>query len=417
MVSGDGAKSSPCARRLLLREGIDDELYGAPKAVRFHRNEVAVFLSRIETASVASDREGYTPIRRKEQRAAMGDRTAKTITDWLEDARIVECDHKAIEGEKAFWWRAGELMRSRPRHHRIVSDPASLRAWDAIQGIRPGVPEGSDPVRDHLRKWIMRTRLDPGVAEAAISMIDDFDDPFWLKRQYAETVVMLFDGEPADIWGDYCEYGRYHSIITRMPGFLRPALRIDGRELVVLDCKALQPLIQAICASREVGAVPPDLDRFFEVYADGDIYAWLADEVLDMPCRCKPERDAVKEAWAHLVYGNPRKSQFVPGWTEAWARYQDRQETIAGWLERTKRCTCDQPAKKCRCYGEAARECQRFESRVMIQGVVRDLMERHPELPIVAIHDAIATTPEGIPIVMESIRRCWEPEGRLPRVV
>jgi hypothetical protein len=451
-----GATQAP-GRRLVLPDG--DYLSGAPTKIWARRREIDVVVSRIATSAVTSDRGGWVPIRWEELRAALGCHTPTPTMDWLQSTGVLSCDHEYRRGRKAFWWRWGERIRSRPRRHRHVSDPASLRAWDAIRGIDPGVPEGPDAVRDHLRRWVVSLTLDPDkIADGLNDRYDDVDDPFYLKRLYArETADLMMHGEAEDKRGDYDRTaGRWHSAVTRSPRWMRSAMSIDGKSLWLIDCKSLQPLIQGLLSAREIQAgaagdilisrdgceeisndirptstdpvrhtapkahpidplkctylgrlsdLPDDLAEFFAIYAGGDFYRWLASEVLRMPCGSPAERDAVKEAWAHLVYCNPFKSRFVPGWPENWERYRARQPTIAGWLEVSKRSD----------HAAAAILCQQFEARVMLQVACRDLLEHHPGLPVITIHDAIMTTEAGIEIVEDALRRAWAAEGVVPR--
>jgi hypothetical protein len=155
--------------------------------------------------------------------------------------------------------------------------------------------------------------------------------------------------------------------------------------------------------------LPDDLVRCFEAYYGDDYYRWFG-SIIGMKCTNPVERGAVKEEWAHIAYGDPKVARFVPGLAERLELYRQSQPTIAGWLDRSKaRGTGKKP------YANAAKECQRFESRVMIQGAAGILMREHPDLPLITIHDAIGTRESGIPIVLDALIRAWAPEGIIPR--
>ncbi len=430
-------------RTLWEPEGFDPRDFGFWKSK--DQKGVRVFISRVLTSHVAADRGGYTPIRRQEVRAVLG--TFEKKRDQMEKMGLIECDHEARIGEKAFHYRLGPEWRSRPIRHRKTNDAETLRLWLAIRGLRPeGAVEPADPVKTHLNSWLRRLTLDPGVIERGMAGVVGEE-----RRRYAQMVIELtLFGDPGDREGDYCTYGRFHSLITRMPKWMREAIRIDGQPLGETDIKACQPMIQANLASQAIintpathrtpskptpnpnththkpphtivsgnapiptlnapihtlaPNLPPDLIEFFEQYEAGvDYYVWFASKI-GMPCETEDERGDVKEAWAWLVYDEPQ--WHIPVWRKRWEAYSESCPSIASWLERTKRYD----------YREAARECQRYESRLMIQEVCRDLLENHPAMPILTIHDAIMAPDEGLDAVSETIRRVWGREGVAPRL-
>ena len=55
-------------------------------------------------------------------------------------------------------------------------------------------------------------------------------------------------------------------------------------------------------------------------------------------------------------------------------------------------------------YAELAREMQRRESKLMIEGVCGRLMDEHPDCPVVTVHDSILTTPGWVETVSATIK-------------
>jgi hypothetical protein len=437
-------------RTLWEPEGFDPRDLGFWKAK--DRKGIEVFISRILTSHVAADRGGWTPVRREEARAVLASWEPKRAR--MEQVGLIECDHRYERGVKAFHFRLGPEWRSRPIRHRKTDDPETLRLWLAIRGIRPEVvSEPADPIKDHLDSWLRRMALDRETIEKGMARVVGDQ-----RRIYSGQIINLARfGDPADRDGDYCAYGRFHSLITRMPKWMREAIRIDGRPLGEADIRATQPLIQAIRASRVptrsrrstksvsrdrangasrspiaattppapakpsghrphtivsgnapiptvVPNLPPDLVEFFDQYATGvDFYIWFASKV-GLPCATDAERGDVKKAWAWLVYDEPRWQ--IPAWRRMWEAYRAACPTIASWLERAKRDD----------YREAARECQRHEAELMIQGVVGQLLEHHPDLPVLTIHDAIMAPEDGLQTVCDVIRRVWRREGVIPQL-
>lgn len=428
--SAGAANQAPTVRTLCLPEGFD--LRGAPTRIWQSQREIKVFVSRILTARVAvgNDRKGFTPVRWENGVAAFGSRRWKPARDWLEATGFIECDHDCRVGSKAYWYRLGEQWRPRPVRQHQVNDSVSLAAWLAIRGQNSGVPpEESDPVRDHLNRWLRSFTFDPEAIARGMASIDGKnakkrkgqtteDAIAEERRAYAEMIVEL-SKDPDERDGEYCPYGRFHSLITRMPRWMREAIRIDDAPLGEVDIRATQPLVQAILATPTGGtapatpgghtiylpnctySLPDDLAEFFRDYPTVDFYRWVAPK-FGMPCDTDSERDAVKKAWAWLVFDRPRWN--IPEWRDRWEAYRAACPSVAAWLEDAKRDN----------YREAARTCQRFESRLMIQEVCGWLRENHPDLPILTIHDAILAPPDRLPIVCEAIRTTWGKLGVEP---
>lgn len=411
---------------------------------------IRVFVSRIITSARASDREGWTPVRWEERQATFGRHNCRPTMDWLEAAGHVECDHKCSIGEKAFWWRLGERWRDAPIRGQRAEDRDTLRLWNAIRGLGPtGEGKPLTPVERHLNRWNHAYTLDPEVVERGMATINGEGQrrrkgrrevsPEVVaerRRGYARMIYELA-ACPEERPGTRCLYGRFHAILTRMPRWMRGAIRINGRPMVEIDIVACQPLIQAILAARWIatehvtattpvngtgvvshtrpltdksalGAVTPDLIEFFEKYAAGeDFYRWFAGKI-EMDCRTDPERDRVKLMWSWLVYDEPDDAAV---WRRAWKAFCRSCPSVARWLEAVKQNAGPKP------YKEAARTCQRFESRLMIDGVVGELMERCPDMPILTVHDAILVHPENADIVRDAIARVWLREaGFEPRI-
>jgi hypothetical protein len=350
----------------------------------------------------------------------MGRRQWPLARDWLEANGHIECDHDAREGVKAFCYLLGERWRASPLRNHEVNDHVSLAAWLEIRGKgEKSGPRTPDPVRDHLNRWLRRFTFDPAVLASGMAMVGDDE-----RRMYAQMVIDL-SRDPDERDGEYCPYGRFHSILTRMPRWMRSAIRIDGRPLDEVDIRATQPLVQAIHAAHHgtppapattapptpdtiiyqicTHDLPDDLAEFFRDYPTVDFYRWVAPK-FGMPCGTDEERSAVKKAWAWLVFADPEKAARIPEWRQRWDAYRAACPSVARWLQDAKREN----------YREAARACQRFEGRLMIQGVCGELMDRHPDLPILTIHDAILSPPDGIPIVCDAIRSAWATTGVVP---
>ena len=152
--------------------------------------------------------------------------------------------------------------------------------------------------------------------------------------------------------------------------------------------------------------LPADVADFLAMYAAGeDFYRWVAPKFgMAFEEGDDDARERVKSTWGWIVYDEPSD---LPAWRGPYDAYRWSCPTVTNWLERVKRDN----------YREAARECQRFESRMMIDGVAGELMDRYPDMPILTVHDAILAHEENLDLVREVVRRVWLSEaGVEPRI-
>ncbi len=50
------------------------------------------------------------------------------------------------------------------------------------------------------------------------------------------------------------------------------------------------------------------------------------------------------------------------------------------------------------------------------EGVVGELMERHPDLPVLSIHDGLLVPASDVDSVSETVNRVWELAGAIPHI-
>jgi hypothetical protein len=280
--------------------------------------------------------------------------------------------------------------------------------------------------------------LDAEATELALASIRNPE-----RRMYAERVVAVIERG-----GDYgrsasvCEFGhRLHSIVTRTPRVLRDAFRIWGEPLVDIDVSNCQPLLLGLLAraawwrrirasektretterrreEREEEAEPtgrvlssilrtdldecvqtPDLIDYIDICRFGGFYQAMAG-ILEMPCFSRSELARVKVESMRLIFGRHRPS------LRSWMRFSDRWPTVASHLAELKRDG----------HRNASRVLQRAESSLMIEGVVGELMERQPDLPVLSIHDGLLVPASGVDSVAETVNRVWGLAGAVPHL-
>ena len=89
-----------------------------------------------------------------------------------------------------------------------------------------------------------------------------------------------------------------------------------------------------------------------------------------------------------------------------WRSFASRWPTVASALERLKQGG----------YRNAARTLQRRESNLMILGACGSLVEEHPDIALLTIHDSILTRRDDAGVVDDVIRRTWRSAGVTPHL-
>jgi hypothetical protein len=196
-----------------------------------------------------------------------------------------------------------------------------------------------------------------------------------------------------------CDFGRFHSNFTSLPKYVRKELS-TSEPLASIDIKNIQPLILGLLANNtqphnhtQTSHIPicHTLFSFLRTCEAGQIYEFClerfqAREVKPYwversngkPFLCDPsrwDRSQVKQAFVICLFDRVERTKTNP----VFQVLQKHFPPIADFVIRSKR---DE-------YQALARQCQRFESKVMIDGVSAVFMARHPDAPILTIHDEL----------------------------
>jgi hypothetical protein len=255
-----------------------------------------------------------------------------------------------------------------------------------------------------------------------------------------------------------CDYGRYHSAVTRLWTPYRPHLSWFGKRAVGLDVKNSQPVIIVKLMSEDYWAngphFPGDFTEFSRLAEGGTIYddlfsdakshfpdylmerkqrllqkkQWRTEFHLFLANRVKP---ATKDEWASARkrFGRIRRARDIEVCTGEVVRsdfkvmvfadilfgrveinnqitqlFASRFPSVADWIQR----------QKAGSYKNLARLLQREESEIIIDTICEHLRIHHPEVPITPIHDSILTTENFVPLVKRVMEEEYERRGLHP---
>ncbi len=112
------------------------------------------------------------------------------------------------------------------------------------------------------------------------------------------------------------------------------------------------------------------------------------------------ERSHIKRAFLVMMFADTKTMCQLPIYTvmKRWF------PTVAEFLIESKR----------EAYQELARSCQRWESRLMIDGACAEIIDNYPDAILVTVHDAILTQPRFVETVENAIRRQFWQLGIVP---
>ncbi len=216
-----------------------------------------------------------------------------------------------------------------------------------------------------------------------------------------------------------CQYGRFHSSFTGLPKDIRRSITIEGSETVELDIANCQPLIVGILAARQPTSTPNQtptyhmahkmgLESYLKACSAGRLYEQILDD-----CRGQSLFDWLPSPYRHhhavdrpLVRKDIKK-QFIV------MLFANNDTTVRQPIFKLVKRRWPSVAQfiidaKSKCYQNLARECQRFESQIMIDTVAGELAR---EIPLVTIHDSIVCPQSDVDRVEEALRAGFARNG------
>ncbi len=328
-------------------------------------------------------------------------------------------------------------------------------------------------IHRHLRRWLRRLNLD---LPTALKLVLAANLEPAIAKQVLDLSTYIANGDATDL--TVCNYGRVHTAITRLLAPIRSCLTIGGQPLVELDIANSQPLFLAIFILQtirnshikclpdilttpsqtitgqpdeegiEKGIVtstnpshnttshphptippphhlyvprksrnsdvtggdgnklqrnknrhrflPPDLLLFTQMCMDGSLYDHLMEQA-----GWVGDRRSFKTEFFHMLYGPVTDSPM----TKVMQREFPSVMAFIKWHKRRRHG-----------YKELAREMQRAESKLIIEGVCGRVMELYPNIPLVTVHDSILTTQQFVPTVRAVIEEEFSKLGINPTI-
>ena len=375
----------------------------------------------------------YTLLKTDYLRKVIRHELLKPLINEMRSVGLIVRDDYYIEGQKSYGYR----FTKRYSEAATIRLPCRVPKLNhQIQRLRNEDFRRYKRVHKHLFRWLNRLELDRLMAEQIIDQTDFSDSRLSIdemRDMNRLSVQAIIEGR----WEfGVCNYGRVHTLVTRLLKALRNRLMIDGKPLVTIDIANSQPLFLLAAIIDDLQAnqtlpkaqkepfgsrnptpsslhpytppisaedtgieplttssqLPEDLNRYRMLCETGRLYEYLMarmgwtdgkaafkDEEL---FRCLYGTNGSKDA-----EGKHSPSRLQPVLE---ADFPTVWNYIRAW-------------KKRHGYRDLSCQMQREESRLMIEGVCGRLMVEHPDCPLVTIHDSIMTTPDWVETVRATI--------------
>lgn len=458
--------------RLYVPEGFRPEEY-LPEELHPYADCARYFLHRIIYGVIfgrLDRRHGYTRLKKDYMKPFFAGhyheiRTALVTSGAVEVETGDDGKESYSIGHMAKGYRLGPALLDRKW---VLCTPAYRPLRKAIFKWRQEDPTRkrmSRPYR-HVVEWYKQTKID---ASRAKSMIDQFESPEDCKLSECEYREMLVKQVEAIDQGHHnytiCRYGRLHHDVSNLKSDLRCCLSYQDSPLVNLDIRNSQPLflcllmlicqansgcLEHLCSYRPRKKSAPDVNFFsneevieffdsIEVVRDAreeqrerepgetqahyvagiDLivkkYKTLGLEKTFFLRQCESgtlydsfttetmSRDKAKRRFfSEVIYAeNHVMRQSTMG-----KMFRERFPEVYGFMAKIKR----------KDFAHLSRLMQRYEAAFMFERVVGRLMEEHPDIYVVTIHDSILTPPRHVETVEAIILDEFEQLGLRPSV-
>jgi hypothetical protein len=364
------------------------------------------------------DDEGYVRLKVEYLRRVIPDRAERSVRESLIRAGVLEEDPRYERGVRSRGYRLGPDYRAPFTRVECADAAVAARVRRLDRARRRATPLLD--VHRHLLAWYRRLEIDCARAMEIASRLE--------HREIHEGHIEF----------SRCAQGRVHTVVTRLAKELRAALHFGGQPLWNVDVACSQPLIlaqvirehQAKIGWRTNGdtggggaatntmsnAEPPPLQVVENglltandgaMTDDQRLYVGLCEEggIYEYVQEIAGRRDVARQDFKGHFFCQVffASNDLVTPLTRRFAEHFPNVISIIRDEKRTD-------------YGGLARRMQTVESALMIGGVCRVLMERHPEIPVITIHDSILTTFEHVPTVQTLMANEFRRIGLRPKL-
>lgn len=384
-----------------------DPCEALPPSLRRYADDARYLLHKIFEHRIFDHRteDAFIPLKARYLISVMSERRFVNIRDALVEGGVIEIDNHYIQGQKSIGYRLTHKFRS-ARHHKVkMRNQRLVRRMSLRKAEQLG--EITLDVHQHLYRFLLDIEIN---YESAIT---DIEEDFVVNEV---SVAMIRDG----CWFFHSDdYGRVHTNISNLKSSLRKHLVHKGRNLRNIDIRNSQPLFLAILLLnfysnngslsfytppspsplplRSDISVPSDVMKYVMLSQNGTLYDVIASMIGD-----ERDRGVVKKRLFRELFFCRNK----PWRTDCEKVFEREFPNVYGVIRDLKRDD----------YTHLSKLLQKTESGFIINGVVRDCMNQHPDMFVTTIHDSVMVAEEDVPVVRELLLRRFSHYGITPEL-
>ena len=411
-----------------LPESFDPaEFLNTPKLQK-HMDEARYFISLILTKLAYRDVDSCDRVLLHSAflRKIMSCRASKPVIDaLLEGGAVIRAPYQV--GERSFGYTLNEryiqdrYVNVKPENPRLI---ARIQKWQNEAGRNR--LKRMKPIHHALQKMQQELRIDGNQGREILAQLPAKSNPFDIQG------LLIGDIERRNYRINVGNYGRVSNNITSMKREVRRALRARSNEkLLSVDISCCQPALlgmlilrnathkegrggkeererdqtrdqrereqTSIYDAHSLAHIGPETKKFCRLAQQGKLYDHL---LVELNCG-KIDKDWVKKKFLSDIIAKRKTNRFgceYPSDLEACFRRSFpcvyrfiRKFNKDGWE-----------------HANLIRELQRQESSLVIETVAANLVNSHPGVFLMTLHDAIFTTEEYIPIVVQAFEDAFE---------
>jgi len=375
-------------------------------------NEAKYLMHRIiwGRALRTEDQRGFVHLKWDYLREFIPDRVLKPLVDSLIAKGVIERDNWFIRGKKAYGYRLVPPYNTDFLRSSVDGQVGATMKKHAAKDRR----SLNLPVHRWLASHFDRLTIDGDKARGLVN----------------SDLFPLIDAIETKTWSlSTCRYGRVHTNITSLPRCLRSCLRLDGQHLVSADVVNSQPLFLSLLVSlflfnknslslsfSSPSTLSSITTRILEAESieslvnqgqsehqssdkttieyqrlceQGELYESLLASLRNEDEGCLYGRRQTKtELFRDVLYGKNKARGTVR------TVFNEQFPQVAEVIKDLKR----------KDHRHLSHLMQRLESKLVIERTCGQLMEEHPDQPLLTIHDSILTTPDHADKVIEVLR-------------
>jgi hypothetical protein len=407
-----------------------------------------------------TDGEGYARLKEEYLRRVIPTHVLPELRMWAQQNRIMRWDRNYTIGEESMGYKLNEAYMVAGFHRIACTDE---RVADRVLALRRThfYTDIKLDVHRHLRSSYQRLTVDTEAARDTVLSHPDLVRDTPIHIGVVEMIDAIADTPVDRLEFTYCTKGRVHTLVTRLATPLRQHLRVDGQPLVNADVVNSQPLLLGLLVlqyrkngnrlrrvkdythhtpnpytthhttththphthptnttpthptptntlsiwrgedseadayaefTANRGALSADERRYVEICESGRIYEHMIERLAGVGFTVT--RDEIKNEFYRLYYGRVRPVQTLRSEvSQAFARLFAAE--FPGVLEVVK------AVKRRVDYAYLACHMQNVESTLVINTICRRLMREYPHVPLITLHDSIATVPAYADLVRQ----------------